>query len=47
MAIGLVFMMAGAGGNDSGTCTLWASVLWVIGGMVTAQIGARMIEYSR
>ena len=47
MTAGVIFMMAGAGGNDSGTCSLWVSVLWVIAGMISAQIGAKMIEYSR
>lgn len=46
MAAGLICMAAGAGGNDSGTCSLWVSVLWVIGGMISAQIGAKIIEYA-
>lgn len=47
MIAGIICMAAGAGGNDSQTCSLWVSVLWVIGGMISAQIGAKMIEYSR
>lgn len=47
MLAGLVCMTAGAGGSDSGTCSLWVSVLWVIAGMISAQIGAKMIEYGK
>lgn len=47
MTAGVIFMMAGAGGNDSGTCSLWVSVLWVIGGMIIGHVGAKIIEYSR
>ena len=47
MTVGLICMAAGAGGSDSGTCSLWVSVLWVIAGMISAQIGAKMIEYGR
>ena len=46
MLTGFICMAAGAGGNDSETCSLWISVLWVIGGMISAQIGAKIIEYA-
>lgn len=46
MLAGIICMAAGAGGNDSETCSLWVSVLWVIGGMISAQIGAKIIEYA-
>ena len=47
MTAGVIFMMAGAGGNDSETCTLWVSVLWVITGMVIGFTGAKMVEYGK
>lgn len=47
MAAGLVCMAAGAGGNDSETCTLWVSVMWVITGMVIGFTGAKMVEYGK
>ena len=47
MTVGLICMAAGAGGSDSGTCSLWVSVLWVIGGMIIGHVGAKIIEYSR
>lgn len=46
MTLGVICMMAGAGGSDSETCSLWVSLFWVIGGMVSAFIGAKMIEYA-
>lgn len=46
MTAGVIFMIAGAGGSDSGTCSLWTSVFWVMGGMVSGYIGAKMVEYG-
>lgn len=47
MLAGIICMAAGAGGNDAGTCSLWISVLWCLGGMVIGHVGAKIIEYSR
>ena len=47
MLTGFICMTAGAGGNDAGTCSLWVSVLWVIGGLIIGHVGAKIIEDSR
>lgn len=47
MLTGFICMTAGAGGNDSETCTLWVSVLWVITGMVIGFTGAKIFKYGK